>query len=34
LKMLLEQAKPPYEIWSGNKIGIDRKIYQMLKNKI
>ena len=34
LKMLVEQAKPSYEIWSGNKIGIDRKIYQMLINKI
>jgi shikimate 5-dehydrogenase len=32
--MLVEQAKPSYEIWSGNKIGIDRKIYQMLINKI
>ena len=34
LKMLVEQAKPSYEIWSGNKIEIDRKIYQMLINKI
>ena len=34
LKMLVEQAKPSYEIWSGNKIEIDRKIYQMLVNKI
>ena len=34
LMMLVEQAKPSYEIWSGNKIGIDRKIYQMLINKI
>ena len=34
LKMLVEQAKPSYEIWSGKKIEIDRKIYQMLVNKI
>ena len=34
LKMLLEQAKPSYEIWSGDKIEIDKKIYQMLINKI
>ena len=34
LKMLVEQAKPSYEKWSGNKIQIDRKIYQMLINKI
>ena len=34
LKMLVEQAKPSYEIWSGNKIEIDRKIYQMLINNI
>ena len=34
LKMLVEQAKPSYEIWSGNKIEIDTKIYQMLINKI
>ena len=34
LMMLVEQAKPSYEIWSGNKIEIDRKIYQMLINKI
>ena len=34
LKMLVEQAKPSYEIWTGNKIEIDRKIYQMLINKI
>lgn len=34
LKMLVEQAKPSYEIWSGNKIEIDRKIYQKLINKI
>ncbi len=33
LKMLVEQAKPSYEIWSGNKIEINRKIYQMLINK-
>ncbi len=34
LKMLVEQAKPSYEIWSGNRIEIDRKIYQMLLKKI
>ena len=34
LKMLLEQAKPSYEIWSGKKIEIDNKIYQMLVNKL
>ena len=34
LKMLVEQAKPSYEIWSGKKIEIDRKIYQILVNKI
>ncbi len=34
LKMLVEQAKPSYEIWSGNKIKIDKKIYQMLINKL
>tara|TARA_Y100000768_G_C23919971_1_gene654404 strand:- start:5 stop:820 length:816 start_codon:yes stop_codon:yes gene_type:complete len=34
LKMLVEQAKPSYEKWCGNKIEIDRKIYQMLINKI
>ncbi len=34
LKMLVEQAKPSYEIWSGKKIEIDRKVYQMLANKI
>ncbi len=34
LKMLVEQAKPSYEIWSGDKIEIDKKIYQILINKI
>ncbi len=34
LKMLLEQAKPSYEIWSGKKIEIDNKIYQILVNKL
>ena len=34
LKMLLEQAKPSYEIWSGKKREIDNKIYQMLVNKL
>ena len=34
LKMLVEQAKPSYEIWSGKKIEIDNKIYQMLVNKL
>ena len=34
LKMLVEQAKPSYEIWSGSKIEIDKKIYQILINKI
>ena len=34
LKMLVEQAKPSYEIWTSDKIKIDRKIYQMLINKI
>ena len=34
LKMLLEQAKPSYEIWSGKKIEIDNRIYQMLLNKL
>ena len=34
LKMLVEQAKPSYEIWSGKQIKIDRKIYQMLIDKI
>ncbi len=34
LKMLVEQAKPSYEKWTGNKIEIDRKIYQKLIDKI
>ena len=34
LKMLVEQAKPSYEMWTGKKIEIDKKIYQMLVNKI
>ena len=34
LKMLVEQAKPSYETWSGKKIEIDSKIYQMLVNKV
>ena len=34
LKMLVEQAKPSYEIWSGNKIEIDNNIYQILIDKI
>ena len=34
LKMLVEQAKPSFEVWSGNKIEIDKKIYEMLINKI
>ena len=34
LKMLLEQAKPSYEIWSGKKIEIDNKIYQILVYKL
>ena len=34
MHMLLEQAKPSYEIWSGNKIVIDDKLYQKLIDKI
>ena len=34
LTMLVEQAKPSYERWCGNKIEIDNKIYQMLLHNI
>ena len=34
LKMLVEQAKPSYEKWSGNKIKLDDTIYQILISKI
>ena len=34
LKMLVEQAKPSYEKWSGNKIKTDDIIYQILVSKI
>ena len=34
LMMLVEQAKPSFEIWSGKKIKIDDKIYKLLIDKI
>ena len=34
LLMLIEQAKPSYEIWTRKKIKLDDKIYQILLNKI
>tara|TARA_B100000575_G_scaffold48603_1_gene35584 strand:- start:128 stop:943 length:816 start_codon:yes stop_codon:yes gene_type:complete len=34
LLMLVEQAKPSYEIWTRKKIKIDDKIYKILLNKI
>ena len=34
LKMLVEQAKPSYERWCGNKIKIDNEIYQKLLRNI
>ena len=34
LTMLVEQAKPSYEKWTGSKIEIDNKIYQMLISNI
>ena len=34
LKMLVEQAKPSYERWCGNKINIDNEIYLMLLRNI
>ena len=34
LKMLVEQAKPSFEKWTGKKIALDKEIYEIIKKKL
>ena len=34
LKMLIEQAKPSFEIWTGKSIKIDKEIYKKVEQNI